>query len=278
MTSSVPSPGQWPTIAATWQLIGPPLRPVAEDVALVRAASDNWASSASHPPRVLILGVTPELYHLAWPEGTVVRAVDRTEQMLTEVWPGKRDDAVQADWLHMDWPDDSFDLVLCDGGWSLLDLPGQNGLARRLSQIISPGGRFIARLFVPPAQRESPEEVLSSLTAGQIRDLNCLKLRLGMALMRSSRDGVELGEFWRRLHDVASGSWQALAAQLGWDLDHLSVIDAYRDSSARYHFVTVDEFEATMREDPAEFVVHRVDFPGYQMGHQCPTVVMRRLP
>lgn len=277
MTSSAPSPGQWPTIAATWQLIGSPLRPVAEDVALVRAASDKWRAATSRPPRVLILGVTPELFHLPWPTGTVVRAVDRTEQMLAEVWPGERDDAVQADWLHMDWPDDSFDLVLCDGGWSLLDLPSQQLLARRLSQIIAPGGRFVARLFVPPSRRESPEEVLSSLTAGRIRDLNCLKLRLGMALMPSSLEGVELAEVWRRAHDVA-GSWPALAERVGWDLDQLSVIDAYRDSSARYHFVSVEEFEATMCDSPVEFTVHRVDVPGYVMGDQCPTVVMRRLP
>ena len=119
--------------------------------------------------------------------------------------------------------------------------------------------------------------MLSSLTDGRIRDLNCLKLRLGMALMPSSREGVELGEVWRRLHDVA-GSWPALAARMGWDVEHLSVIDAYRDSPARYHFITVDEFEATMCKSPAEFATHRVDVPRYLMGDQCPTVVMRRLP
>lgn len=273
----MPSPGQWPKVAAAWELVGSPLRPDAEDVALVKAASDDWGSATSRPPRVLILGVTPELYGLAWPTGTVVRAVDRTKQMLSEVWPGDPKDAVHADWLEMDWPDDSFDLVLCDGGWSLLDLPGQHLLARRLAKIIAPDGRFVARLFVPPSRREMPEEVLASLTDGGIRDLNCLKLRLGMALMPSPLEGVELGEVWRRLHDVA-GSWPALAAHAGWDLDHLSVIDAYRDSTARYHFITVDEFEATMCESPAEFATHRVDVPRYLMGDQCPTVVMRRLP
>src|SRR5688500_18216646 len=137
----MPSPGQWPKVAAAWELVGSPLRPDAEDVALVKAASDDWGSATSRPPRVLILGVTPELYGLAWPTGSLVRAVDRTKQMLSEVWPGDPKDAVHADWLEMDWPDDSFDLVLCDGGWSLLDLPGQHMLARRLAKIIAPDGR-----------------------------------------------------------------------------------------------------------------------------------------
>jgi SAM-dependent methyltransferase len=259
MTSSTPSDGQWPTIAAAWDLIGSPLRPVADDLALVWAAVADWSSTTSRPPRVLILGVTPELFHLPWPAGSVVRAADRTETMITLVWPGDRADAIHADWVDMRWPDGSFDLVLCDGGWHLLDLGGQRALAEKLARIVSPDGRFVVRLFVPPAKRESPETVISDLLAGRVRDMNCLKLRLGMSMTTTPEEGVELGEVWRRLHEAA-GSWPALSARVGWNLDHISAIDA------------------SMRPTSAEFVTHTITMPGYLMGEQCPTVVMRKLP
>lgn len=272
-----PSAGQWPVIAQTWNLVGSPLRPAAQDLDFVRGALNDWSRETPRPPRVLILGVTPELFDLPWPAGSVVRAADRTAEMISFVWPGQASDAVHVDWRHMAWPDASFDLVVCDGGWHLLDLTGQQELVDVLAQIIAPDGRFVVRLFVPPAQRESPEEVIAHLMAGRIRDLNCLKLRLGPALMPSAAEGVNLGDLWRYLRATA-GEWSSLAAHLEWDLEHLVAVDAYRDSVATYHFVSLDEFEAIMCSNPAEFSIQSVGLPDYLLGEQCPTVVVRKLP
>ena len=275
MTTPPAVDGQWPVVASTWRLIGPPLRPAREDLDIVNDAVAEWTEAATHPVRALILGVTPELYHLPWPDGAVVRAVDRTEQMIEEVWPGDRADVVVGDWAGMDWPPSSFDIVLCDGGWHLLTPDGQARLAATLAAAIAPRGRFITRLFTPPARPETPDAVIAALMSGQIPDLNCLKLRLGHALMDSASAGIELGHVWAFLRNEC-GDWVSLAEKLGWELEHLTAIDAYRGSAARYHFVTTEQFESTVCAPPTGFAIRSIHTPNYAMGTQCPTVVVEK--
>jgi SAM-dependent methyltransferase len=282
MSESVDQAGQWPSVARIWHQLGSPLRPVETDLDCCRAALADWLRDFDgRLPRALILGVTPELYHLPWPMGSLVMAVDRTHEMVRHVWPGDGSQVLLADWRQMEWPDASFDLVLCDGGLHLLDHPtGQRALADRLERIIAPGGRFVLRLFVPPAQPEAPQEVLKELLSGQIPNLNCLKLRLGMALQESPAEGVALQTVWRRLRET-TGDWSELAATLGWPLEQLLAIDAYRDSPARYHFVSAAHAEDLMcngdgSDDGGPFHLQRTSVPSYPMGAQCPTLVFHR--
>jgi alkylation response protein AidB-like acyl-CoA dehydrogenase/SAM-dependent methyltransferase len=270
-----PPEGQWPLVAGNWKQLGSPLRPTAEDVGFFARALREWCSA--HPgrsPRALILGVTPELYRLPWPEPALVRAADRSVAMIEHIWPGPAANVIRADWRELPLPDASLDVVVCDGGLHLLDYPeGQARLARTLARLIVPGGLFVVRLFVPPPQPEGASEVLAALLAGRVPDLNCLKLRLGMALQRSPATGVALHAVWQLLRQAA-GDWPALAAQLGWPLQHLEVIDAYRDSAARYHFVTTGEATALLAAHG--FEVQWMASGSYAMAGQCPTVVLRR--
>ena len=231
----------------------------------------------SESPRGLILGVTPELYNdLPWPDLTKVRAIDRTPEMVNYIWPGPADAAAQSDWREMPWADSSFDLALCDGGIHLLPFPdGQAAMVQQLARVISPGGIFTARLFLPPKTAETPDAVLRALLDGNIPNLNCLKLRLGMALQKSAEEGVALNLVWQTLRSV-SEDWSELASQLGWSLDHLSAIDTYRDSAARYHFSTANQIKSLFCEGSGAFEVLREDTGSYEMSTQCPTVIFRR--
>ncbi len=267
--------GQWPRVARDWWQLGSPLRPAAEDVALFGRALGEWR--AAHPgaaPRALVLGVTPELYALPWPEPARVLAVDRTPEMIAHIWPGPASQVVRADWRELPLADASVDVALCDGGLHLLDHPeGQSRLARALARVVAPGGLFVVRLFVPPAAPESEAEVLEALFAGRIPDLNCLKLRLGMALQQTPAGGVALNAVWQALRR-AGGEWPALAQRLGWPLPRLAVIDAYRDSPARYHFVTAEE--ATALFAAHGFARQWIAGGSYPMASQCPTLAFRR--
>ena len=73
------SPNYWQTIAANWKNIGKPLRPGAADV-------ENFNTLLNLPEqpalRVLILGVTQELYNLDWPDNSEIFAVDRSKDMI----------------------------------------------------------------------------------------------------------------------------------------------------------------------------------------------------
>ena len=266
------APGQWPAVARNWPLIGSPLRPAAADCTAFGAALGRW--SAAHPgvaPRGLILGVTPELYELAWPDQSLLRAADRTEAMIRHIWPGPPQNALRSDWRSLPLADASTDIVLCDGGLHLLDYPaGQQALCDELARVLAPGGMAVFRLFVPPGQPEMPEAALRSLREGGIRDLNCLKLRLGMALQATPQQGVALAEVWRTLRGEVRDDWRELADRLGWRLDELSVIDAYRDSGASYHFVSTAQAVETFRRSGLECLDIRPQ--PYLMGTQCPVV------
>jgi hypothetical protein len=265
-------------VAQLWEQIGPPLRPSEEDLGFVKLAIREWCEeNHGNLPRALILGVTPELYRLPWPTGSHVKAADRTPEMVLHVWPGDASDVLLADWRQMDLPDQSLDIVLCDGGFHLMDYPvGQATFCKTLARLMAPAGLFVIRLFVPPIDRECPQDVLDDLMAGEIPNLNCLKLRLGMSLQESPSVGVALNAVWQTLSSTGY-NWSELAIRLGWSTEHLGAIDAYRDSQARYHFVTANQVCTMMSEQTqGAFKLERFDEPSYRLGDRCPTLVFKR--
>lgn len=255
--------------------VGPPLRPVAEDLGFCWEAVEEWARHRG-APRVLILGVTPELYRLPWPKGTDVLAVDRTQAMIDSEWLGPRQAVQCADWLTLSLPNASRDIALCDGGLHLIAYPeDQQRLVCILRNLLADEGLCILRLFVPPAQRESPETVLGDLLDGKVTSLNILKLRLGMSLLESASAGVELGAIWRRFHKAVP-DLEALASRIGWTPEHARAIEAYRGSKARYCFASVGQVSEMFCGAPGGFKVRSVKTPSYELGEQCPTLVLQR--
>src|SRR5690606_16749439 len=261
-----------------WQYIRSPLRPAPEDVQSFSQVIDTW--SRHHPgraPHALILGVTPELYTLPWQDPTLLRAADRTQAMIDYVWPGPAEAAIHSDWLALDLPDTSLDLILCDGGLIMPDYPrGQQTLCHNISRILAACGLTAFRHYVPAPSRETADEVFQALNDGAIPDLNCLKLRLGMAMQPSPEQGVALADVWVALREQAGNGWQELAARLGWSYDALRIIDAYRDSQARYSFTTVEQAITLFRNAGLEHL--QTITHSYAMGDQCPVVVFRKPP
>jgi hypothetical protein len=187
----------WEVIAHSWRHVGAPLRPCPQDCA-------NFANLVGLPNRepldILILGVTPELFHLSWPAGSTVRAVDRSMEMIRVIWPGSPASACHADWLAMPFPPGSFDCVLCDGGLHLLEGPAlQRSLSAVVSGVLKLGGQFIVRLFAQSALPEDPHQIFSDLKAGNIPNLHIFKLRLAMALQESFETGIVLNEVYDRI-------------------------------------------------------------------------------
>lgn len=272
------SADHWQNVAQRWQLLGSPLRPIAADVAAFERAIRNWSEHYEKPPRGLILGVTPELYRLHWPAGSRVSAVDHTQAMIDALWPGPQGDAHRGEWTELPFDDAAFDVVLCDGGFHLLDHPhGQRRLVQQVARVLCDGGLFVLRLFVPPTVRESPEQVLQALASGGIPNLNVLKLRLGMALQADEQGGVALHGVWHTLC-TAQPDFPALAARLGWELPHLQAIDSYRNSPNHYHFVSTARACQLFCQDPGGFALVTTQTCTYELGERCPIVVLRRQP
>jgi SAM-dependent methyltransferase len=258
-----------------WQQVGPPLRPSTQDTDILADMLSTWVRDRG-APRVLILGVTPELYRLPWPQGTDVLAADRTRAMIDAVWPGPKDAVVCADWTVLPLADESRDLVLCDGGIHLLSSPErQRRLVRTLRRIVSPRGLCLFRLFVPPRRRETPGAVLEDLGTGKVPNINVLKLRLGMALQEDPEQGVMLGRVWGLVH-TANPDFERLAARLGWPREHLLALNTYRNSETRYHFLGLERVVSLFCDDPGGFEPVAVRYPNYELGDRCPTLALRR--
>lgn len=221
---------------------------------------------------VSILGVTPELATLAWPEGTEITAFDRSRQMIEHVWPraavleGAR--AVAAEWTRLPISSGALDLVCGDGCHCLLSLPGEHRrLHAEVRRVLRPGGRFVIRAFVRPEEREGVEAIVADLRAGKIGNFHVLKWRLTMALQRSTAEGVRVADVWEAHRALA-----AEPAMRRFPEEVVSTIDAYRDAPARYTFPTLAELGAGLAE---HFTLVACHTPGYELGERCPTLVLR---
>jgi len=269
------SPDYWSDIARQWNLLGAPLRPCEQDLQFCADAIAQ-AVQAQRPLRVVILGVTPELYQLALAHQANVSAVDRSQAMIDVIWPGPRAAAIRGDWSDLPFETAARDVVLCDGGAITLPYPhGLRRLAAEVKRVLAPGGRCVIRTFVQPPDHENADDVLRDLVRGHVPNTNVLKLRLGMALQQHTSDGVLLAEVWNALNHVAPDLTR-LANQIGWIPEQLLAINSYRDCQNRYSFHTLDEFVEPFVEQTGGFIVESVRVPDYVLGDRCPTVIFHR--
>jgi SAM-dependent methyltransferase len=265
----------WSDIARGWAMLGPPLRPAPEDVAVYEREVAAWAGRHG-PPRALILGVTPELCRLPWTAGARVVAVDRTRAMIEAVWPGLRSAVVCGDWTALPFRSGSRDVALCDGGFHLTTHPdGQARFAAELRRVLAPGGLCVLRLFVPPAERESADDVFADVRARRVGSVDELKLRLAVALQHDAAEGVRLARVWNTV-DRCAPDRERLAGLLGQPAARVLAIEAYRDSPARYHFLGLDGVRRMLCGEPGGFEEAGVHVPSYPLGERCPILVLRR--
>lgn len=251
------------------------MRPSAEDLSNYWDIANEWIQKRG-APRVLLLGVTPELYNLPWPKGTDFLAVDGSQDMIDAVWPGPEDIIRCANWLSLDLPEGSRDIVLCDGGLHLLSYPqGQHEIIRLLRRTLSHEGICIFRLFALPAQRENPDAVVQDLLDRQIGSLDIFKLRLSMSLQSKPGEGVELAQLYNKLVDTAP-DLEKLAANIGWPAEHIKIFGYYRDIKYKYYWLTLEQTMDMFCMDPGGFQAHRLKIPSYNLGRRCPTIGMQR--
>ncbi len=259
----------WRSHSRQWALVGPPLRPSPFDVAVVH----DVAGGFGRPPRVLLLGVTPEVACLAWPVGTRLRAVDRSVEMIGEVWPrhGLPEGAVAevGDWEALPM-DRGADLVVADGAFICLPWPlGAAGLLARVAGALAPDGRAVLRFFVRPDRSEPIDQVADDLWMGRLAGFNTFKLRL-LAAVAGDGPQVRLADVHEAFEQIVPDR-AALARRLGWDLAVIGTIDAYRGSEAVYALPTRDEVALAVA---VAFRVEAVCVGDYQLAERCPSFVL----
>ncbi len=271
---SAPTP--WARHARQWSRVGPPLRPSPEDLAVAEAELRAWSATTGRlDPTVLVLGVTPELCSLATLDPVRVIAIDRSLDMIRAVWPGplrRGDLALCGDWRRLPLAESSVDLVLADGCLSTLPFPaGYMEVCAELRRVLAANGRCVLRCFVQAETPEPLELVLEDLASGGVGGFHAFKWRLAMALQPNAERGVVLADVWGALQEMEP-DLAALSRRIGWPIEVVRTIDAYRGISARYWFPSPDALRDLI--STAGFTILDLVHPAYELGERCPTLIL----
>jgi SAM-dependent methyltransferase len=270
-------PGQWNHAAFYWDLMGPPLRPSEQDTKIMQQAVAAWSRRVPHHHlKALMLGVTPQIATMSWPEGTDLLAVDRSAEMVRLVWPGDiagRRKAECADWLQLPVRDASVDVIVGDGSFNCVELDYPEGfslLAQSARRVLKRDGIMVMRFYARPEAGESPEAVLQDLTARRIETFDGFRLRLLMAV-HANHASVRVHDAWQ-VWSAANIDLDSLISLTGWRKDVIRTISGYQGKETRYTFPTLPEIRATLSEWFDELII---TVPDYPLGDRCPIIVFR---
>lgn len=262
----------WTLIKDVWSITKSPARPAPEDMSFCLEAMHKFMNKGS-APRVLSLGVTPEFYQLHWPAGTDYLAVDCNPDMIWAIWPGPIEQTLCANWLSMDLPPSSRDIAYTDAGLLWLAYPQEHGtLVQKLKYILADGSILILRLVTPPENRQPLHKIINEARCGQISNLNVFMLRLLINMQKNSREGVD----WNRLCQVVS----AIAPDIDELCSKLYSISGPHFQAVpmaiKQHYVSVAEVIDIFCHQVGGFEVLDINYPTYEMGENCPTLILQR--
>jgi SAM-dependent methyltransferase len=267
----------WNIFADSFRALGPPLRPSAEDIRSMEEAASAWAAGhPGQPLHALLLGVTPEIAQMRWPDLASLMAVDSSMAMAKAVWPGNipgRSWVVCGDWHALPRQERSCDFVVGDGSINCLSYPvDYRALAAVVHRVLRDDGLFVLRCYLRPALQETPEDVVARMA--EFPSFHHFKFSLLMAMQRSVSEGIPVDrvhQFWASLKLEE----EALAARTGWERPAIRTIESYRGTNTVHTFPNLAELRATLLECFDEV---SLTTPSYSMGERCPTLVLKPLP
>lgn len=264
----------WSGLAGAYSLLDSPLRPSSEDLRTMEEAVAGWC--ASHPRaavKALLLGVTPAIANMEWPDGSWLFGVDSSAAMVESVWPGDvpcRRSAVCGDWKAVPVPGSSVNVVIGDGSFSCVRYPHDlRAVIAEVRRAISADGILILRCYIQPAQQESPDDVIADMLRGAIPSFHAFKLRLLIAMQKSVEEGVVLDTVYRywnnRRIDVAG-----LTLSTGWPAALIRSLELYRGTNTVHVFPTLPQLRAVLAPFFDEI---SLSTPSYPLGERCPILI-----
>ena len=256
----------WNSVPASWQHVGPPLKPSPEDIASLREIIQ-----AQSPRRILLLGVTPEIASIKLSPGSHLFAVDKNPKMLELVWPGDTPQRTVslAHWSELSFPDGYMDMVIGDG--SLNAMPDSNtypALLQEIRRVTSDQGNLVLRLFCLPDETETLQQIEDDLWAGRIQGYGAFRWRIAMAMQKNVRSGVIGPEIWKAFQQMIPDR-DRLAEILQHPREAIDYIDNYRNSDAQFSFPTLAQTDDFMH---GLFERKQLIRQTYELGERCPTV------
>ena len=251
------STSHWHTRVKHWNKVTPPLRPHADSIAkqidLVGASS----------PRVLVLGVTPELTR----GFDNVVAVDKEQVMIDSLWIGDSatKTAIHADWYTVELPPNSISGVVGDGSLNMVGFSQPvTTLVARLLDLMQPGARAAIRVFSRPEELVTEQQVRTS-TDLPWHAFRCL---LNMHIAGTEGTNIPSKRMLQKFNEMYPDREQ-LCAQAGYDLEEISLsMDAYVNSPTSTSYPTRSEWIASM--PPEAENVELADAGSYPLAQHYP--------
>ena len=225
---------------------------------------------------VVVLGVTPEVVGLDWPDQVHIQAYDQSPDMIRAVWrphPRCASSVTQARWEEIPLRDAGACAIAGDGSLNALPrLDAYPAVLSEMHRVLVPGGRAALRCFVRPDTTESLDAIATAVFKGQVGGISPLKWRLAMALAEPDSGSIAFSDVYRAF-DALFPSPDALASATGWSHEEIATIFPYRDSPTRLNFPTFAQFQAACA--PWFDVTHTL-YGNYELSTRCPTLVMTR--
>ena len=266
----------WDSFASNFANLGPPLRPAQTEIRLMEEIIVEWAAvHGREKVDALLLGATPEIAAMRWPEKSLLMGVDCSLPMARQVWPGNivgRRNMVCANWLAMPRKPSSCDIVVGDGSINCLNYPQDfRMLGEIVSGLLRDHGLLILRCYLQSRPRERPEAVYADALRGSISSFHAFKLRLLMALQPNAMQGVAVNDVYR--HWVNRNiDPNKLPKAPGWRREAIETIQYYRDAPTVYAFPTLAELRSVLRRYFDEVSLLTAS---HDLADRCPVFVFR---
>lgn len=272
MNDAPSSPDPWKRSSLPTMPRRSPWGPCAEDCLFLSEAVAPALAAAGGMPRVLVLGVTPEIVQLDWPDHATLVAVDSSAAMIDRLWhphPVRPSEVILARWQDLPLADASVDAAVGDGSLNALtELDDYGVVAGQLARALRPSGRIALRCFVRPDGREDPESLMKVAEAGDFPTVGAFRLRLAMALTDDA--GVlRVADLARTFIELMPDR-DRLAAAARWSRVDIDRIDADIGSPLRFTFPTLDQLRDTI--SPHLALADR-RHGSYTQAELCPTLL-----
>lgn len=264
----------WRLHAKQWQHIGEPLRPAATDIQKIVSWMPEMIQADSAGFQVLLLGVTPELATINWPQSTRLYVIDASLDMIQYIFPYKNITIstciAVGNWLRLPLPQSSMDLVIGDGCFSMLPACDYDNLAIEIRRVLKPAGHCCMRFFVRPEVNESITKIYEDFISNHIDNFHVLKWRIAMALQEQLQTGVCLQDIWETWNQY----FKQPDACFSWSEAINNTINVYKNNPTIYTFPSLAELCACLNKQFKQLDMHK---PTYTLGERCPVFKLQSL-
>lgn len=253
----------------------PPWRPNGEDQKFMREMAGQALGRSRKDARLLVLGVTPDIIQLDWPNDTHIVAIDSSPGMIASTWRPNataRSSIVCARWQDMPLTDAAFDAVVGDGSLNALpDLSQYGEVLRQAARVLKPGGVLVLRCFLRPDPAARPEHIVSTALSGAFPNTSAFRLPFAFSL--TGPDGSVGLAHLRELFNTLVPDREGFARATGWPREDIDKVDIDKDSQVRLTFPTEPQLISLSR---SLFEIERLAHGTYTQSEYCPTVLFRR--